>query len=36
MDLFFAFCSKDFIKENSFFETGEVFDLVKLCFVFCF
>ena len=36
MDLFFAICLKDFNKENSFFEQGKVFDLVKVCFVFAF
>ena len=36
MDLFFAFCLKDFNKGNSFFEQGKVYDLVKVCFVFAF
>ena len=36
MDLFFAIFLKDFNKENSFFEQGKVFDLVKVCFVFAF
>ena len=27
---------KDFNEENSFFEQGNVFDLVKVCFVFAF
>jgi len=36
VDLFFAFCLNDFNKENNFFEQGEVFDLVKVCFVFAF
>ena len=33
-----VFCnfSKDFHKEDSFFEQGKVFDLVKVCFVFAF
>ena len=33
---FFAFFLKGFNKENSFFEQGRVFDLVKVCFVFAF
>ena len=37
MDLFFGvFFKTDFDKENSFFEQGKVFDLVKVCFVFAF
>ena len=36
MDLFFAFCLKDFNKGNSFFEQGKIFDLVKVCVVFAF
>ena len=36
MDLFFAMFSKDFNKENSFFEQGKIFDLEKVCFVFAF
>ena len=36
MDRFFAFFLKDFNKENSFFEQGKMFDLVKVCFVFAF
>jgi hypothetical protein len=30
----FFICLKDINKENSFFEQGKVFDLVKVCFVF--
>ena len=33
---FLAIFLKDFNKENSSFEQGKVFDLVKGCFVFCF
>jgi len=36
VDLFFAIFEKDFNKENSSFEQGKVFDLVKVCFAFCF
>ena len=36
MDLFFATFSNDFKKEDSSFEQGKVFDLVKVCFVFAF
>ena len=34
MNLFFAIFVKDFNKENSSFEQGKIFDLVKVCFVF--
>jgi len=36
VDLLFACCLDDFNKENSFFEQGNVLDLVKVCFVFSF
>ena len=36
MDLFLHFFKKYFNKENSFFEQGKVFDLVKDCCVFAF
>ena len=36
MDLFFALFEKDLNKENIFFEQGNVFDLVKVFFVFAF
>ena len=36
MDLFFAILQSISIKITVFFEQGKVFDVVKVCFVFCF